>query len=125
MVRAKKQSKQAVASTDVVVAYNSPRGIVFNLDGRKVLVNGNATHLCGAEMGIIPVGKYGYTIMPASDWEQIKAVYGKMSMFTRGLIFAESNMPSAEARADEQAELRHGLEPVDANSTETEPAEKG
>lgn len=123
--RPKNKRKQRVRSTDVVVAYNSPRGIIFNLDGHKVLVKGNAEHLRGAEMGIIPVGRYGYTVMPASDWDQIKAVYGEMSMFKKGLIFSESNIPSAEARADEQEELRHGLEPVDVETTETEPVEKG
>ena len=101
------------ADGKVFVCLNQPHGIRFRLSGgREVLVEGNAVHLRGADMGKLPVGAYGMTLISATDWEEIKATYGHcMGIFKAGLIFASSDRDSAEDQAEEQAETRHGREP--------------
>ena len=124
MAAKKKNRPQAsdTAADMVTVAYNSPRGIIFAVGGKRIHVNGNASHLIGKEKGIIPVGRYGYTRIATDEWEAIEAAYGSMAIFKNGLIFAEKSKGRAEDRADEQAETRHGLEPVNTGTTATEEA---
>lgn len=107
----------------VVVALNRASGIVFPMpDGRRVTINGNAAHLRGREKGILPVGAFGLTTVDRSDWEYIKKTYGpSMKLFESGLIFAADRKADAGDMADERAELRHGLEPVDPEKTQTKP----
>lgn len=113
------------ASGMVTVAYNSPRGIIFKLNGKDIHINGNAAHLIGKEKGIIPVGRFGYTRVTADEWEAIEKAYGSMAIFTNGLIFAEKSKSRAEDKAEEMEETRHGLEPVDTETTKTEEATVG
>ena len=118
------QAAKASGTRMVAVALNRATGIQFALpDGRKVLVNGNAASLRGKEKGVLPVGAYGLTLVPAADWEYIKKTYGGMEIFTHGLIFAAGRKADAADEAVEKAELRHGLEPVDPESTTTKPDE--
>jgi hypothetical protein len=123
-MKAIKNSDKAAKSGSglVTVAYNSPRGIVFRLGEKVITINGNNTSLMGREKGIIPVGKYGYTRIPAEDWAAIEKVYGSMAIFKNGLIFAETSADRAADRSEEQAETRHGLEPVNPETTQTEEA---
>lgn len=107
----------------VAVACNMPSGVEFPLpDGRSVVLNGNAVHLRGQEMGALPVGAYGITMVKKDDWEQIEKTYGNMAIFKNGLVFAQKKKDDAEAQAAEQAETRHGFEPVDPERTATKPA---
>jgi hypothetical protein len=106
----------------VTVAYNAARGIIFSLNGKSIHINGSNIQLMGKEKGVIPVGQYGYTRIPAGDWEAIRKTYGSMEIFKNGLIFAEKSQDKAQGRAEEQAETRHGLEPVDPETTHTEEA---
>lgn len=105
----------------VVVCYNSPCGIIFELnrpDGtiKKIEIAGNAVHLRGKERaGALPVGAFGMTVVDAQDWEAIKVKYGRMKMFNKGTIFSASDRQSAEVMAAERKELRHGREPVDVD----------
>ena len=118
------QAAKASGTRMVAVALNRATGIQFALpDGRKVLVNGNAATLRGMEKGILPVGAYGLTMVPAADWEYIKKTYGGMEIFQHGLIFAAERKADAVDEAAEKAELRHGIEPVDPESTTTKPDE--
>lgn len=111
------------AADTVVVALNRASGIVFPMpDGRRVTINGNATHLRGKEKGKLPMGAYGLTTIARADWEYIKKTYGpSMKLFESGLIFAADRKADAVDMADERAELRHGLEPVDPEKTQTKP----
>lgn len=111
------------AADTVVVALNRASGIVFPMpDGRRVTINGNAAHLRGKEKGKLPVGAYGLTTIARADWEYIKKTYGpSMKLFESGLIFAADRKADAVDMADERAELRHGLEPVDPEKTQTKP----
>ena len=103
----------------VTVAYNSPHGMIFNVNGKTVRIKGNAEHLRGKEKGVIPVGRFGYTRIPAADWEAIVKTYGSMAIIKNGLMYAEKTRDRAEDRAEEQAKMRHGLEPVDTSTTTT------
>ena len=125
-VKTKAQAAKVSGTAMVAVALNRATGIQFALpDGRKVLVNGNAATLRGKEKGILPVGAYGLTMVPAADWEYIKKTYGGMEIFTHGLIFASERKADAADEAAEKAEFRHGIEPVDPESTTTKPDEAG
>lgn len=118
------QGARASGTAMVAVALNRATGIQFALpDGRKVIINGNAAGLRGKEKGVLPVGAYGLTMVSASDWEYIKKTYGGMEIFQHGLIFAAQRKADADDEAAEKAELRHGLEPVDPESTTTKPDE--
>jgi len=104
----------------VVVALNHPNGIKFALkDGRQVVINGNATHLRGRETGVLPVGRYGLTLVKAEEWEEILRTYGQMDVFKKNLIFSRPRKAEAEDQAEEMKETRHGREPVDPTTTAT------
>jgi hypothetical protein len=109
------------ASAPVFIALCHPTGIKFSLPGGKtVLIKGNAHHLRGREKGILPVGGFGLTSVDKADWEEIKRVYGRMEIFKSGLIFAQDSRAKATDESGEKAELRHGREPVDPATTNTE-----
>lgn len=124
-----KVTQTAGSNGNVVVALCHPTGIQFLLDGgkRRVKLNGNAANLVGHPKGILPVGGFGLTEIPRSDWEAIKAHYGRMEIFKNGLCFAHDSRASVTAEADEKAELRHGREPVAVDGVEktavTDPAD--
>lgn len=120
---ASRQLVAPVSADTVVVALNRASGIAFSMpDGRRVTVNGNAAHLRGKEKGVLPIGGYGLTTIDRSDWEYIRKTYGpSMKLFASGLIFAAERTADAVDMADERAELRHGLEPVDPTKTQTRP----
>lgn len=98
----------------VFVACCHPQGIKFLLQNghKSIEIAGNAAHLRGKGMGILPVGGFGLTRVKAEDWEEIKATYGKMAIFKNGIIFAHQKRSDTTAEADEKMELRHGREPV-------------
>ena len=106
----------------VTVGFNSSRGMIFSVGEKSILINGSAAYLVGQEKGVLPVGRYGYTRIRRDEWEAIVQTYGSMAIFKNGLIFAEVSRHRAEDRAAEQAETRHGLEPVDIRKSATEEA---
>ena len=120
------QAAKASGTGMVAVALNRATGIQFAMpDGRKIVINGNAAHLRGKEKGVLPVGAFGLTMVPAVDWEYIKKTYGGMEIFQNGLIFAAERKADAADEAAEKAELRHGIEPVNPENTATRPGEAG
>lgn len=130
MARPKKntapETAQATKTDTVMVALNRTTGITFPMpDGRKVLIEGNAAGLRGKEKGVLPVGAFGLTRVNADDWAYIEKTYGPhMEIFKSGLIFAQARKADAVDEADERAELRNGLEPVDVENdhgAQTEP----
>lgn len=104
-------------SDKVVVCLNLAHSVVFEIDGRKIRINGQNENLRGEQEGILAVGKFGQSIIDRQDWEEIRRQYGRMSIFKMGLIFAQKDTASANAEAREKKELRHGLEPVDPEKT--------
>lgn len=96
----------------VVVALCHPHGIVFDLNGRKVTLNGNAANLRGQSMGKLPLGGFGLTTLPRADWEAIRKMVARWPLYKNGLLYANEKRADVLAEADEKAELRHGREPV-------------
>lgn len=108
-------------STDtVIVCLNRAQGIRFTLkSGQTVEVAGNAVHLRGRGMGVLPTGgAFGMTTVPRAAWEEIAATYKDTALFKSGRIFAQGSRASALAQARELEETRHGLEPVTCRHTQ-------
>lgn len=105
-------------STAVVVCMKMPQDQIFRLSGgRTVTLAGKPlSALYDAEGKRMPGAGYGRTYLSAEEWEELLKTYGKMDMFRLGLIFAEADEASANARAAEQDEVKNGLEQVDPNT---------
>lgn len=115
------QGKTAATGADtVIVALNRAQGVIFSLPGgRQVEVFGNSVHLKGKEMGVLPSGgAFGLTPVDRADWEEIKRIYGRTSLFKSGRIFAQNSQSEALEQAKDHAETRHGLEPTKGKTTE-------
>jgi len=99
---------------DVIVCANLLQDQMFRLPGgRTVTLKGvKSSHLVDPD-GKPALGQYGRTSMTAEDWEELVRAYGRMAIFTRGLVFAQADAASADDAAADRAELRNGLEPVD------------
>lgn len=105
-------------SATVVVRCCLPQDLTFTLPGgRKLTFKGApVSKLVGLDGNYLRGGKYGETRdVPRADWEWVQKTYGKSRYFQTSppLLFAEDNPASAEARAAEQVEARHGREQVD------------
>lgn len=96
----------------VVVCLKHPQGIEFLLENKSVVIKGNASHLKGLKTGILPDGGFGMTTINKEDWEYIKKIYGGLKIFKSGLIFAATDIKSAEQQSKEYDEIQSGLEPI-------------
>ena len=114
-----KKVRQATSSDMVFVALNRPTGIRYSLkNGRTVEIGGNAAHLIGKDMGILPVkGGFGLTPIAKSDWEEIRATYGETALFKSGRIFAQEKQADALAQTRELKDTTSGLEPTRGQAT--------
>lgn len=109
------------SSDKVMVCLNCAHDLIYQLsDGSEVRLNG-AAH--GITEGALPVGKFGMTMVATKDWEVLQKMYGKTERFKNGLIFAATDKASAMEEAEEKADLRHGLEPIDTTKTKTKKAD--
>ena len=104
----------------VIVCLNRAQGVRFTLkNGQTVEVAGNAVHLRGREMGVLPTGgAFGMTTVPRAAWEEIAATYKDTALFKSGRIFAQGSRASALAQARDLEETRHGLEPHTCRHTQ-------
>lgn len=105
-------------SDTVVVRCCLPQDLTFSLPGgrRLTLKGAPVSKLVGLDGNYLRGGKYGETRgVPRADWEWVQKTYGESRYFCTQppLLFAEATPASAEARAVEQAEARHGREQVD------------
>ncbi len=108
------------SANTVIVALNRQTGILFSMpDGRRVRIAGNAEKLRGREKGILPRGAFGLTEIAAADWDYIQKAYGGMELIQNGLLFAAPRKADAVDMADDRADTRTGMEPVDPEETET------
>lgn len=111
------------SASKVYVYANLPHGQSFGLSGKTVTLAGYPiSHLLGPDGAFAPGGKYGVTEVDAEDWEEIKRLFGRMKIFASGLVFAAPSREAGDRMAAERGQLRHGLEPVDPDKTETQPA---
>lgn len=110
-------AKKATSPT-VVVRCCLPQDLVFDLPGGRRLTFRGApvSRLVGMDGNYLRGGKYGETRdVPREDWEWVKKTYAGARFFLADppLLFAEDSAASAEDRAADQAEARHGREQVD------------
>lgn len=120
----KEVKEKAKAPNTVVVKMMHPGGAIFRLPGgKRVTLNGCNSSIQGMKFtGPMRVGEMGTTVISGDEWEAIKANYSNMEMFKNGLIFAETDPERANDKAKErQKQLRHGLEPVKVEDTQTTP----
>lgn len=129
MARPKKntapETTQATKTDTVMVALNRTTGSRSPCP-TDVRCSSKATPpACAEGKGRAAVGAFGLTRVNADDWAYIEKTYGPhMEIFKSGLIFAQARKADAVDEADERAELRNGLEPVDVENdpkAQTEP----
>lgn len=114
----KKQSNNTVA-----VCCGIPMGQRFNLkDGVVELKGTPMSHIVSAEKGnaYLPAGKYGVTVIKEEQWEEILAKYGKCDFIQNGIIFAEKDLASAQAKGTELKEKALGFEQADPEKGKTQ-----
>lgn len=114
--------KKKVTSDTVTVGCGIPMGLRLNLgDGVLELKGIPMSHIVSAEKGnaYLPAGKYGLTVIKKSQWEEILAKYGKCDFIVNGVVFAESNVESAQAKGTELKEKKMGFEQADPKKGKT------
>lgn len=117
MAKKTTSSAETIADT-VVVRCCLPQDLLFTLpDGRRLTIAGApVSRLVGLDGAYRRGGVYGETRnVQRADWDWVQKTYGKCRYFQTSppLLFAEDDPASADARAGEQAEARHGREQVD------------
>lgn len=119
------ETKTSLNNTVFVFA-NLPHGQSFALpDGREIILAGYPiSQLVGPDGNVLPGGQYGVTEVRAGDWKEIKKLYGSMVVMRSGAIFDAPSREEGQVMAEERAEVRHGLEPVDPETTATKPDKK-
>lgn len=93
---------------NVVVGSKLMHGIVFEIGGKEIVVNGQNSNALVAVNGY--TGVCGLTSMPEETWNAIKQKYGEMTAIQQGFIYAEKSESNAKAASEEKAELQTGAE---------------
>lgn len=117
-------SRRVSKTSDMVtVCLRNHFDISFEIDDRTIVIKGHNAVLRGLDGGVLDSGRaFGETVIPAKDWEAIKAKYGRdpnYKLFSCGYIFAASDKADARAEAKEKENLKTGLEPIDTKKTKT------
>lgn len=90
---------------NVTVACKLPHGLIIKSGGKSVTLNGaNSSKI---------IGGYGLTPVDKNFFEAWKAEYASFEPLKSGLIFEQANEKSAVSQANEQDEIKSGMEPLD------------
>lgn len=120
----KREAEKAKQSSETVtVCCGIPMGQrLFLSDGVIELKGVPMSHIVSAEKGnaYLPAGKYGTTVIKASQWEEILAKYGKCDFIVNGIIFAEKTLESAEAKGRELKKKKMGFEQAEKEGSTQE-----
>lgn len=114
--------KAKQSSETVTVCCGIPMGQRFFLsDGVLELKGIPMSHIVSAEKGnaFLPAGKFGTTVIKASQWEEIIEKYGKCDFIVNGVIFAEKTLESAQAKGKELKDKKLGFEQADPKKGRT------
>lgn len=90
----------------VTVGCKLPNGLVLDVDSQQVSIAGFRS----ADVRII--GGYGLSLVDKTLWDAWLAVHKDQSYVKNGVIFAQENGNSARSRANEQEQVKSGLEPL-------------
>lgn len=91
----------------VTVACKLPHGLQIKVGNRTVNLRGTNTSDA--------IGGYGFTLVDESFFNQWLAIYKDFTPVVKGLIFAHPKARPARDQAREQANIKNGLEPLDAS----------
>lgn len=91
----------------VTVACKLPHGLQIKVGDKAVNLRGTNTPDA--------IGGYGFTLVDESFWKEWLALYQNFQPVKKGLIFAHPKGRPARDQAKEQAEIKNGLEPLDAS----------
>lgn len=98
--------KRAAGSDTVTVACGIPMGLRLNLSDGEVLLSGiPMSHIVSAVKGVgyLPAGKFGLTVLKASQWEEILAKYGRHDFIVNGTVFATDSHEETVEKAVEKS----------------------
>lgn len=116
-VKAKKTGKDTV-----VVACAIPMGVILEVNGKYIHLNGQPTSkIVGAHGQELPAGKYGLTEIPIEDWEALKKVNVNSPSFINGIIFAKEDKEEVLEEACEKSKKKLGFEQADPKAGKTSP----
>jgi len=114
-VKAYKVEREAAKEEMVTVFCGIPMGQILEMpNGQKVLLNGlPMSHVVSARKGegFLPAGKYGETVLPKKQWEELLEKYRKYDFIINGVIFAKESVKEGRKEALEKS----GGEKLDRN----------
>lgn len=87
---------------------------VFMRTGAQIRLKGYAVPF-GKVPNYTIIGGFGLTEVDRGFWERWKLQNSKLDLLTKGLIFEHGEKASVEAYANEHADLKCGLEPLNPN----------
>jgi len=91
-------------SPTVVVGCKLPNGIILDVDGKRITLNGaNTTHI---------IGGYGLTTVDAAFFAAWLKAHAESPLVKKNIIFAQEKEVNAKAQAAETREVETGLEPI-------------
>lgn len=90
----------------VTVGCKLPNGLVLEVEGQTVTLNGNRQ-----EAGHV-TGGYGLTQVDKAFFDAWLSIHGQQPYIKNGVVFAQSSQNSARSQAREQAGTVSGLEPL-------------
>ncbi|KMW73661.1 hypothetical protein TI10_05255 [Photorhabdus luminescens subsp. luminescens] len=90
----------------VIVGCKLPHGLTIEIDENRVTLNGiNSSTI---------IGGYGLTYdVDKAFFDKYLELHADTKLVKNGLIFAQEKLKEARTEAEEKAELKNGLEPID------------
>lgn len=89
---------------NITVGCKLPHGLIIQVGGKKVTLNGaNSSRI---------IGGYGLTLVDKDFFEAWSKEFASFQPLQDGLIFAQDSANKAEGQAKEQVDLRSGFEPL-------------
>lgn len=113
-VKAYEVEKSAVDKDTVTVFCGIPMGLKVEISSGTIELKGvPMSHIVSAVKGegFLPAGKYGETVLPAKQWEEIAQKYARYDFIENGVVFAKSSVKEGRKEAFD----RSGGEKLDRN----------
>lgn len=109
---------------NVYVYCGIPQGLIFRLGDEQHTFHGvNTSKLVAANGEDLAHGKFGINACKEEVWNEIKRLYGDMTVFQSGLLYASENMADGDDEALDKQDIKTGVEQQDPYSPDlyTEP----
>lgn len=102
------QTQKSDDASFVTVACKLPHGLQIRVGEQALTLRGSNSPEA--------IGGYGFTLVNESFWNEWLKSYCNFEPVKKGLIYALAKGGDARARAQEQAEVKNGLEPLNPKS---------